>query len=123
MRYSGLDGYRVSRADAFALQLDSMIAWRQVGDRDRRNAAIRAIHNHLRPGRFRLHRELAGDRGLREFEVLRHFGASSYVQRDDPRHAAAAQLENVDPGATVTRAGVVPCSIPSTNTGIPVGFD
>ena len=49
-----------------------MIARREVGNGDRRDAVIDTVDQHLRAGGLRLHAQLTGHRRVGELEVLRN---------------------------------------------------
>ena len=88
----------VPGAGAVALQLDLVIAGREIGNRQRRDTAFGAVDENLRARRIRLNRELAGHRRLSELEVLRHFGVGRHGKWNDARHAPPAQFEDVRAG-------------------------
>ncbi len=119
--------WMVTTCRALPVSLCRMTSWSpgaRSADRQRRDAARRAIDRDLRAGRLRLHLQLAGRGRVGELEVLRDLragrrpGAESRAARRGRAARGCASR-----ASTERRAGVMPRSMPSTNTCTPAGFD
>ena len=83
---------------AIGLEHDLVVARREVGDADRRDAVVDAVDADPRARRIRLHQQAAGRRRFGQLEILRRFRARGHGDVEHARHAAAAQLDDVRAG-------------------------